>query len=92
MEIPTAVELSTWMAVVPCGQPIPERVVRMGTAVWVLTKMVPYSASASDAMILRMILDMTIKMPLLVGTKYSVSSGSGGHLVIKCTSLSRLLD
>ena len=53
--IPNAVELSTWMDVGPCGQPISERVVRMGTAVWALMKMVLYSDSAADAMILRMI-------------------------------------
>ena len=69
--MPTAVELSTWMSVVPCGHPISERVVRMGTAVWVLMKMVPYSASAADVMILRMILYTTSNMPLVVGTKSS---------------------
>ena len=69
--IPTAVELSTWMDVGPCGHPISERVVRMGTAVWALIKMLPYSASAADAMILRMILHTTSKMPLVAGTKSS---------------------
>ena len=69
--MPTAVELFTWMDVGTCVHPISERVVRMGTAVWVLTKMVPYSASAADAMILRMILHTTSKMLLVVGTKYS---------------------
>ena len=57
--MPTAVELSTWMAVGPCVHPISERVVRMGTAVWLLMKMVPYLALAADAMILRMILNTT---------------------------------
>ena len=51
--IPTAVELLTWMTVGPCVQSISERVVRMGTAVWALMKMVPYSALAADATILR---------------------------------------
>ena len=60
--MPTAVEFSTWMAVGPCFHPISERVVRMGNAVWELMKMVPYSALASDAMILRMILHTTCKM------------------------------
>ena len=41
----------------------------MVTAVWVLMKMVPYSALAVNAMILRMILHTTSKMPLVVGTK-----------------------
>ena len=76
--MPNAVELSTWIAVVPCVQPISDRVVRMGTAVWALMKMVPYSDLATDAMILRMILHTTSKMPLVVGTKSSVLSGSGG--------------
>ena len=65
--MPTTVELSTWMAVGPCVQPISYRVVRMGTAVWALMKIVLHSASASDAMILRMILHTTSKMPLVVG-------------------------
>ena len=89
--IPTAVEFSTWMAVGPCGQPISERVVRMGTAVWALMKMVPYSVSSADAMILRMILHTTSKMLLVVGTKSSGLSGSGGPSVRKCTPLDRLL-
>ena len=81
--MPTTVELSTWMAVGPCVYPISERVVRMGTAVWELMKIVLHSASASDAMILRMILHTTSKMPLVVGTKSSGFSGSGGPLVRK---------
>ena len=79
--MPTAVELSTWMAVGPCGHPISERVM----------KMVPYSALAADAMILRMVLHTTSKMMLVVGTKYPGFSGSGGPLVRKCTPLAWLL-
>ena len=89
--IPTAVDLSTWMDVGPCVQPISERVVRMGTDVWALMKMVPYSDSTADDMILRMILHTASKMPLLVGTKSSGFSGSGGPSVRKCTPLDRLL-
>ena len=89
--IPTAVEFSTWMDVGPCGQPISERVVRMGTAVWALMKMVMYSDLAADAMILRMILHTTSNMPLVVGTKSTRFSGSGGPSVRKCTSLDLLL-
>ena len=84
--MPTAVNFSTWMAVGPCGHPISDRVVRMGTAVWALMKMVPYSASAADAMILRMILHMTSKMPSVVGTKSSGFLGSGGPSAIKMDS------
>ena len=68
--MPTVVEFSTWMAVGPCVHPISERVVRMGTDVWALMKMVPYSASAADAMILRMIFHTTSKMPLVVGWNF----------------------
>ena len=39
----------------------------MGTAVWVLMKMVPYSALAADSMIFCIILNTTSKMPLVVG-------------------------
>ena len=92
VSIPTAEELSTWVAVGPCGQPISERVVRMGTAVWSLMNMVPYSALDSHAMILCMIFHTTSKMPLVVGTKYSGFSGSGEPLVRKCTPLAWLLD
>ena len=87
----TELELSTWMAVGPCFRPISERVVKIGTAVWELTKMVPYSASAAYTMILCMILNTTIKMPLVVGTKYSGLSGSGGTLLRKWIPLARLL-
>ena len=82
----TAVEFSAWMAVGPCFHPISERVVRIGIAVWALTKMVPYSASAADAMILRMILHQTSNMPLVVGTKSSELSGSGGTFAEKMDS------
>ena len=81
--MPNAVELSTWMDVGPCFHPISERVVQMGTTIWALMKMMPYSASAADAMILRTILHMTSKMPLVVGTKSYRFSGSGGPSVIK---------
>ena len=89
--MPTVVELSTWMDVGSCFLLISERVVQISTAVWVLRKMVPYSASAVDAIILRMILQRTSKMPLVVGTKSSGFSGSGGPLVRKWTPLDRLL-
>ena len=58
---------------------------------WVLTKMVLYSASAADAMVLRIILHITSKMPLVVGTKSSGFSGSGGPLLRKWTPLAWLL-
>ena len=64
-----------------CFHPISERLVRIGTAVWELTKMVPYLASAADAIILRMILHTTSKMLLVVGTKSSGLSWSGGPLL-----------
>ena len=89
--IPTVVELSTSIDVGPCGHPISERVVRMGIDVWALMKMVPYSALAAYAMILRMLLHTTIKMLLVVGTKSSGFLGSGGPLVRKCTPLDRLM-
>ena len=79
--MPTAVELSTWMAKGTYFHPISEKVVGIGTAVWSLTKMVPYSASAADAMILRMILHMEIKMLLVVGKKTSGLAGLGGDRV-----------
>ena len=65
----TAVELSTWMAVGPCFHTISERVLRMGIAVWALTKMLQYLALDADAMILRMILHTRIKIMLVVGTR-----------------------
>ena len=63
----------------------------MGTSVWVLMKMVPYSASDADVMILRMIFHTTSNMPLVVGTKSSGFSGSGGPSVRKFNPLARLL-
>ena len=81
--MPTAVELSTWMAVDPCFYPISEMAVQMGTTVWALMKTVPYSSLAADAMILRMILYTTSKMPLVVGMNFSGFLGSGGPLVRK---------
>ena len=65
VEIPTAVELSSCMDLGPCFHTISERVVRMGTTIWALMKMMPYSALAADAMILRTILHMMSKMPLV---------------------------
>ena len=79
--IPTAVEISTWMAVGPCFHPISERAVWIGTTVWALMKMVPYYDSAADAMILHMIFHTTIKIPLVVGTKSSGFLWSGGPSV-----------
>ena len=69
--MPTAVELSTWMTAGPCFHKISDRVVQIGTAIWELMKMVPYLASAVDAMVLRMILHTTRDMPLVVGDKSS---------------------
>ena len=76
--MPTALEFSTQMALGPFFRPISDGVVLMDTASWALTKMVPYSVSAADAMILRIIFHTTSKMPLVVGTKPSGLSGSGG--------------
>ena len=81
--MPAAVEFPTWMDVGPCFHTISERAVRMGTAVWALMKMVLYSSSAAEAMILRMILHTASKMLLVVGTKYSGFLGSGGSLARK---------
>ena len=81
--MPTAAELSTWMAVCPFLRPISERLVRMGTAVWSLMKIELYSTSAAYAMILLIFFHTTSKMPLVVGTKYSGFLGSGGLLVRK---------
>ena len=89
--MPTAVEFSTWIAVGPCFHQISVRVVRIGTSVWVLTKMVAYSASTADGMLLRMILHTTSKMPLTVGTKSSRLLGLVGPLLRKWTPLARLL-
>ena len=89
--MPTTVEFSTWMAVGTCFHTILERVVQMGTAFLALTKMVPYSDLAADAMILRMILHKASKMPLVVSTQSSGFLGSDGPSVRKWTPLARLL-
>ena len=90
--MPTEVELSTWVAVGPCYNPISERVVRICTDVWALTKMVAYSSSAADDMILRMIFHMKSKMPLVVSTKSSGLLGSGGTSMRKWNPLAWLLN
>ena len=72
---------------VPFFHPIPVRVVRVGTAVFVLINMVPYSDSAADAMMLRIIFHTTSIIPLTVGTKYSGFLGLGGPSLGKCTPL-----
>ena len=54
--------------------------------------MVPYSALADDAMILRMILHTTSKISVVVGTKSSGFLGSGGPLVRKWTPLAWIMD
>ena len=77
------VEFSTWIAVGSYFHPISDRVVQVCTSVWALTKMVSNSASDADAMMLRIILHTTSKMPLVIGTKYSGLSGSGGPSVRK---------
>ena len=76
--MPNGLELSTWMYVGPCFHPISDRVVQIGTAVWELTNMVPYSASAAYAMILHMLFHTTSEMPLVVGKKYYGLLWSGG--------------
>ena len=63
----------------------------MGTAVWALTNMVPYLASAADAMILCIIFNTTSKMPFVVGKKSSAFLGSCGPSVRKWTPLTRIL-
>ena len=63
----------------------------MGTSVCVLMKMVPYSASAADAMVLRMIFHTTSMMPLTVGMKSSGFWGLGGPSLIKWIPLARLI-
>ena len=91
VEIPTAMELSTWIAMGPCLHPVSDRVVQIGTAVWTLMKIVPYSSSADDAMMLHIILHTTSKMSLAVGTKSSGLSGPGGPLLRKWAPLAQLL-
>ena len=89
--IPTVVELSAWIAMGPYFHPISVRVVRIGTSVCVLTKMVSYSDSAVDAMMLRMIFYTNSMMLLTVGTKSSGFLGLGGPSLRKWTPLARLL-
>ena len=91
VEMPNAVKFSTWTDVGPYFHPISESVVRMGTAVWALMKMVPYSDLAADAMILCMIFHAMSKMLLVVGTKYSGFLGLCGTLARKSTPLARIL-
>ena len=55
----------------------------MGNDVWTLMKMVLYSASAADTIILRMILHTMSKIPLVFSTKSSGFLGSGGPSVRK---------
>ena len=89
--IPTVVELSTWIVVGTCLHPISVRMVQIGTAVCALTKMVLYSSSAADTMMLRMILHITSMIPLTVGTKSSGFLGLVGPSLRKWTPLARLL-
>ena len=91
IEMPTAVELSSCIDLGPCFHHISDRVVRIGTVIWALTKMVPYLASAADAMILRMVFYTTSNMPLVVGTESSELLGSGGPLLRKWIPLAHLL-
>ena len=77
---------------VPFFHPIPVRVVRVGTAVFVLINMVPYSDSAADAIMLRMIFHTTRMIPLKVGTKFSGFFGFGGPLLRKWNPMAQLLD
>ena len=75
----------------PCFQPISISVVRMGTSVYVLMKMVPNSDSVADAMMLHMIFQTTSMVQLTVGMKSSGFCGLGGPSLIKWTPLNRLL-
>ena len=89
--IPTVVELSTWIAVGPCFQPILISVVCMGTAVCALMNMVQYSDSADNAMMLRMILQKTAMITLNVVMKSSGFCGLGGPSLRKWIPLAHLL-
>ena len=91
VEIPTAVEFLTLIAVGYCFQPISFRVVRIDTAVCALIKMVPYSVLATDAMMLHMIFHTTITMPLTVGSKSCGFWGFSGPSLRKWTPLIRFL-
>ena len=53
LAIPTAVELSTCIAVGGWGRWISINLVRIGTAAWTLRNSAPYSASSADATMLR---------------------------------------
>ena len=64
---------------------------RIGTYVCALTKMVPYYASAADAMMLRMILQTSSMIPLTVGNKSSEFLGLGSPLLRKWTPMAWLL-
>ena len=90
--MPTSVELSTWIGVGPCGHPISFSVVRICMASWALINMVPHSASAADAIMLRIILHTTCMIPLMVGTKVDGSFGFDGASLRKCIPLALLLD
>ena len=59
----------------------------MGTSVCALMKMVPNSALAAYAMMLRMIFQTTSMMPLTVGVKSSEFFGLGGPSLRKLTPL-----
>ena len=86
-----AVELSTLIAMGIYFQHISFKVVQIGTTVCELIKIVPYSASAAYAMMLRVILHRTRIIPLTVGYKYSGFFGLGGPSLRKWTPLARLL-
>ena len=82
--MPTAVELSTWIAVGSCFHPISDRVVRIVTDVWALTNMVPYLASVDDVMMLRIFLYTSGKIQLTVGTKSSEVHGKPEQNIMDC--------
>ena len=64
---PTAVELSTWMGVFGCGQPISMSVCLMGTNSLAVMKSAANSASAADDMTNLMILASVMIGPLSRG-------------------------
>ena len=61
------VALSVLIEVGGCGWVISFRVVRMGTACWPLSKIAPVSASAADAMTVRMVWHLVRICPFEVG-------------------------
>ena len=65
LENPTAVELLTLHGVGGCLCPISSSVVRMETASFVLLNSAPHSASATNAMTLRMMVEVLRMAPLL---------------------------